>query len=114
MDTPPSSSSQRSRRLNMGSTVMTSGSVKYVVGAPPGPKSRGGVVTVLGGAVGPGGGPWADTMAGASAMAPAVAPMAVSSERRDRYVRWSMGGLLRRKLLAGTVAEGCGHRNRAR
>jgi len=39
--------------LNIGSMVSTSGSVKYVVGAPPGPKSRGGVVIVLGGAIGP-------------------------------------------------------------
>src|ERR1700693_4348881 len=35
---------------NIGSTESTSGSVKYVVGAPCGPKSRGGVVMVLGGA----------------------------------------------------------------
>src|ERR1700730_14892086 len=35
---------------NSGSTESTSGSVKYVVGAPCGPKSRGGVVMVLGGA----------------------------------------------------------------
>jgi hypothetical protein len=38
---------------NAGSTVRTSGSVKYVVGAPPGPKSRGGCVIVLGGPAGP-------------------------------------------------------------
>ena len=38
-----------------GSTARTSGSQKYVVGAPFGPKSRGGVVTVLGGAAGPAG-----------------------------------------------------------
>src|SRR5215216_2482485 len=34
------------RPLKLGSTAMTSGSQKYVLGAPFGPKSRGGVVTV--------------------------------------------------------------------
>src|SRR4029453_984428 len=43
------------RPLKLGSTAMTSGSQKYVFGAPFGPKSRGGVVTVLGGATGPAG-----------------------------------------------------------
>src|SRR5262245_58244354 len=37
---------------NSGATASTSGSVKYVVGAPFGPKSRGGLVTVLGGLCG--------------------------------------------------------------
>src|SRR5204863_9524612 len=79
------------RPLNMGSTVMTSGSVKYVVGAPPGPKSRGGVVTVLGGGTGLSAGPWARATAGAKATA---APRVVRTERRDIRVFSSMGGLL--------------------
>src|SRR4030095_16570473 len=90
--------------LNAGSTVMTSGSVKYVVGAPPGPKSRGGGVMVLAGSAGlPAGGAWAEARAGASATAPAVAPMAVSRERRVRRVRSSMGRPPRK--LLGTVAD---------
>src|SRR4029453_9244852 len=60
-----------------------SGSVKYVVGAPPGPKSRGGVVTVLGGAIGP---LWARARRGAMDTAPAARPTPVRSVRRDRSV----------------------------
>src|SRR5436309_1609590 len=67
--------------LNIGSTAMTSGSQKYVVGAPPGPKSRGGVVTVLGGATGPVGS--AARAAPASASAPAPAANPPTSPRRD-------------------------------
>src|SRR5262245_66497876 len=62
------------RPLNAGSTVRTSGSVKYVVGAPPGPKSRGGEVTVLGGATGPAAGAWAAAMRGAITAEQARAP----------------------------------------
>ena len=69
--------------LNTGSTVRTSGSVKYVVGAPPGPKSRGGAVTVLGGATGPLDGPWARVVPGAAATTPTAAPRAPMTVRRD-------------------------------
>src|SRR5881628_1253375 len=77
------------RPLNIGSTVMTSGSVKYVVGAPPGPKSRGGLVTVLGGAAGPAVGAWALARPGATDPAPATAPMALMSVRREIRLRSS-------------------------
>src|SRR5438093_5783386 len=66
-----------------------SGSVKYVVGAPPGPKSRGGLVTVLGGAAGPAVGAWALARPGATAAAPATAPMALMSVRREIRLRSS-------------------------
>src|SRR5687767_7628118 len=80
------------RPLNMGSIVSTSGSVKYVVGAPPGPKSRGGVVMTLGGAMGPGAGACARARWGATAAAPATPPMALMSERREmRVASGSMG-----------------------
>src|SRR5215813_2100580 len=69
------------RPLNAGSTVRTSGSVKYVVGAPPGPKSRGGLVMVVGGAAG--WGACAVARLGASAMAPAATPMVFMRSRRD-------------------------------
>src|ERR1041384_8370332 len=59
-----------------------SGSVKYVVGGALGPKSRGGLVTVLGGATGPLGGACAMAMRGT--LAAATTPMALSSMRRDR------------------------------
>src|SRR4029453_13672544 len=57
----------------------TSGSVKYVVGAPPGPKSRGGVVIVLGGDTGPAGA-WAKARRGAPP--PAAPPMVFISAGR--------------------------------
>jgi hypothetical protein len=55
--------------LNDGSTAMMSGSQKYVVGAPRGLKSRGGVVTVDGGAAGP---PWAIALPAPAIVAPAA------------------------------------------
>src|SRR5260370_2274059 len=67
--------------LKLGSTATMSASQKYVVGAPLGPKSRGGVVTVLGGATGP-----LSVAALApvpSAIAPAPAATAATSVRRD-------------------------------
>src|SRR5207247_11080446 len=51
-------------------------------GGPLGPKSRGGVVTVLGGAAGPLGA-WAATRRGARATAPAAAPTVLLSPRLD-------------------------------
>ena len=56
--------------------------MKYVVGAPFGPKSRGGVVTVLGGAIGP----WALARRGATTAAPAASPTPVMSVRREMGV----------------------------
>src|SRR5687767_12186989 len=77
------------RPLNIGSIVSTSGSVKYVVGAPPGPKSRGGVVMTLGGVMAPlPAGACARTAWGATAAAPAIVPMALMSERREMRVAW--------------------------
>src|SRR5262249_55506123 len=67
---------------NIGSTARTSGSQKYVVGAPPGPKSRGGVVTVLGGAMGV----WARASRGARTAAPAARPTLAMSVRREMAV----------------------------
>src|SRR5262245_24517047 len=75
------------RPLKAGSTVRTSGSVKYVVGAPPGPKSRGGDVTVLGGATGPLAGAWAAPVRGAITAAPAATPSVLMRVRLD--TRWS-------------------------
>src|SRR6185295_20214645 len=75
--------------LNIGSTLRTSGSVKYVVGAPLGPKSRGGDVIVLGGATGP---PCARAIRGATTTAPAARPILVSSARRERGVCFTMSG----------------------
>jgi len=69
--------------LNAGSTVRTSGSVKYVVGAPPEPKSRGGLVTVLGGAAGALAGACAIATRGITTAAPAATPMVFMSMRRD-------------------------------
>src|SRR5438093_13774923 len=68
---------------NDGSIVRTSGSLKYVVGAPRGLKSRGGVVMVVGGPTGPPGaaGAWARAMAG---KATAPMPAAAIRPRRDR------------------------------
>src|SRR3954471_7655776 len=100
------------RPLKIGSTVMTSGSVKYVVGAPPGPKSRGGVVTVLGGAMGPPGGAWARTMAGERAAAPAATPTVFSIERRDIRLASSMTASWDHS--GATVTEALGDRNRPR
>ena len=60
--------------------------MKYVVGAPPGPKSRGGLVTVLGGATDPLAGACAIALRDAIA-APAATPMLVISVRRDIAVR---------------------------
>src|SRR5262245_44942497 len=73
------------RRSNAGSMVMTSGST-YVTGGAFGPKSRGGLVTVLGGVAGPmgeGGCVWAMAMRDPRAAAPAIAPIAVKSIRRE-------------------------------
>src|SRR3954466_6488033 len=58
---------------------MTSGSQKYVVGAPRGEKSRGGVVIVLGGATGP---PCC-AAAGPATIAPAPAASACTMVRRE-------------------------------
>src|SRR5438046_1216838 len=63
---------------NDGSTVSTSGSVKYVVGAPPAPKSRGGWVIVLGGSTALLL-PWARASCGARTAAPTAAPMVRSN-----------------------------------
>jgi hypothetical protein len=54
--------------------------VKYVVGGPPGLKSRGGVVMVLGGAIGP---LWARARRGARTAALAASPTPLMSVRRD-------------------------------
>src|SRR3954466_12021191 len=58
---------------------MTSGSQKYVVGAPRGEKSRGGVVIVLGGATGPA----CCAATGAATIAPAPAASACTMVRRE-------------------------------
>src|SRR4029453_13673481 len=60
---------------------MMSGSVKYVVGAPVGPKSRGGLFPVVGGAIGPAA--CARARRGAITAAPAAAPMTWMSARRE-------------------------------
>ena len=57
-----------------------SGSQKYVVGAPIGPKSRGGVVMVLGGATGVG---CAAAVPAPATIAPAPAASAWTIVRRD-------------------------------
>jgi hypothetical protein len=57
--------------------------VKYVVGAPPGPKSRGGVVIVLGGATAPVAGACAAARPGITTAAPAATPKVFMSMRRD-------------------------------
>src|SRR5262245_18207072 len=73
------------RPLNSGSIVSTSGSVKYTFGGAFGPKSRGGVVIVLGGAIGAG--VWAAARRGPSATAPAATPAVLISTRLDiRFV----------------------------
>jgi hypothetical protein len=69
--------------LNAGSIVSTSGSLKYVVGAASGPKSRGGVEMTVGADCGV---PWRACAAidfGATSAAPAAAPMV---ERKLRLV----------------------------
>src|SRR5262247_1419786 len=71
------------RLLNAGSMVMTSGST-YVAGEAPGPKSRGGVVTVLSGVAGPAGGAWATAMRGATTATPAaITPAPPRNLRRE-------------------------------
>src|SRR5258708_3531262 len=73
--------------LNDGSTASTSGSLKYVVGAPRGLKSRGGVVIVVGGAGATGGvaGAWARAIAGN-----ATAPMPAAAIRPRRDKSWAL------------------------
>src|SRR5229473_1700927 len=75
---------------NAGSTVITSGSLKYVLGAPFGLKSRGGLVVVVAGVAGPAppGGfptPWsagaAKAPVGPTATAPATAATALINVR---------------------------------
>jgi hypothetical protein len=62
---------------------MMSGSQKYVVGAPLGEKSRGGLVTVLGGATGA---PCAAAVPVPATIAPAPAASAWTSVRRDNVL----------------------------
>src|SRR5438128_1825613 len=63
--------------------VMTSGST-YVAGGAFGLKSRGGVVTVLRGSAGfAAGGAWALATMGASAVVPAIVPIALMNFRRE-------------------------------
>src|SRR5205823_8930012 len=100
--------------LNTGSTLRTSGSVKYVVGAPPGPKSRGGFVTVLGGVAGRPGVAWARATRGATAATPATVPRGGRSVRRDIGPLWSRaygsGAMVDPPRLRGrTVSEPAGH-----
>src|SRR6266540_5183519 len=71
------------RPLKLGSIVRTSGSAKYTFGAALGPKSRGGVVTVVKGAAGPIGGACARAVPAATSTAPAPMPIAVINARRD-------------------------------
>src|SRR5215470_1337127 len=104
-------------RSKAGSMVMTSGST-YVTGGAFGPKSRGGLVTVLGGVAGPeGGGVCAMARREPSAAAPATAPMVVKSMRRERgssaIAEPPLGNDRGTRIVSArgaTVAEGCQHR----
>src|SRR5438874_9668709 len=71
------------RPSNAGSIVRTSGSVKYVVGAPRGLKSRGGCVIVLGGPTGALAGLCAAASRGANIAAPNATPTVRIALRRD-------------------------------
>ncbi len=65
---------------------MMSGSQKYVVGAPLGLKSRGGVVIVLGGAADGGAAGCAAAVHVPATMAPVPAARAWTSVRRDNVL----------------------------